>query len=188
MSQVDLARLVLGDTRVALPGCERAAIASGSVARPALAALELLALHGVRTAVSGAWCASPRARAEAPLVLRTGNAIALEPGGATTRTSTALAVAVARALNPLSGAQRPAISTSTAPGEVVVSFAPTVEPAALAASAAFTGGFALSGSRWSALDARLARIAEPRIPTASSAAALPDPRERGSVHAARNSP
>ena len=56
----------------------------------------------------------------------------------------------------------------------MISFAPAHQPVALAASAAFTGGFALSQSRWATLDARLRQIPEPRVPTAISAAALPD--------------
>jgi hypothetical protein len=174
-SPVDLAREVLTNARVALPACERAAIASGSVSPTVLASVELLSLRRVPVSVSGAWCDSAHAAGATPGLLRTGNAIALTPT-ATIRTSTALAAAAARALAKLPAAARPAISTSTVHNTVVISFAPTQEPTALAASAAFTGGFALSSARWSALDAHLRQIQEPRMPTAVSAAALPDPK------------
>jgi hypothetical protein len=174
---VDLAREVLTNSRVALPGCERAAIASGSVAPTVLATVELLSLRRVPVSVSGVWCGSAHAADATPGLLRTGNAIALTPT-ATARTSAALAAATSRALTTLPAAARPAISTSTLHDKVVISFAPTQEPTALAASAAFTGGFALSSARWTALDARLAQIQEPRMPTAVSAAALVDQRPR----------
>jgi hypothetical protein len=178
MSPIDLARQVLGDSRVWLPACERSAIASGGVGRPVLAAIELLELHGVETSVSGAWCRSSHGTSTTPALLRTGNAVALTPTGGT-RTSAALASAAARALSKMRGAQRPGISTTTVRGEVVISFAPVEQPQALAASAAFTSGFALSMNRWTALDARLAQISEPRMPTAISPAALRDPRTHG---------
>jgi hypothetical protein len=180
-SPVDLAREVLTNARVTLPGCERAAIASGSVSRPVLASLELLSLRHMTVSVSGAWCGSAaHAAAATPAQLRTGNAVALTPNHAT-RTTDALAGAAARALQAMPAGERPAISTSADRGKVMVSFAPAQEPTALAASAAFTGGFALSSARWSALDARLAQIQEPRMPTAVSGAALQDPRS----HSAR---
>ena len=173
MSQIDLAREVLQDGRVALPRCERSAITSGSVTRPVLASLELLSLHGIDSLVGGGWCKSSHGSSTTPPLLRTGNAVALTPVGAT-HTSAQLATAAARALSPL----RPAISTTTVPGKVVISFAPVQQPQALAASVAFTSGFALSTNRWAALDARLAQISEPRVPTAISPAALTDPRTR----------
>jgi len=179
-SQVDLARAVLGDPRVTLAGCERAAIAAGNVSRPVLAALEMLALHHIHASVSGAWCASPHSTSAGPALLRTGNAIALFPGGSTP-TTTALAAAATRALAPLRGALRPAVTTGTLSGRVLLSFTPVAVPQALAASAAFTGGFALSPARWASLDARLGQIAEPRMPIASSTAALRDPQGGGST-------
>jgi hypothetical protein len=173
-SPVDLARQVLADAAVALPACERTAIASGSVSRSVLASVELLALRHVPVSVSGAWCDSAHAAAATPSLLQTGNALALAPAG-TVSTSEALAAAAAHALATLPASARLAISTSTVHGKVVISFAPAHEPTALAASAAFTGGFALSSGRWSALDGRLAQIQAPRMPTAVSAAAVPDP-------------
>jgi mitochondrial fission protein ELM1 len=104
-------------------------------------------------------------------VLKTGNAIALasldgQPAG------TVAEVAI-RALHALRGASRPTLSERTAPGDLVISFAPERQPEAIAAAAAFTSGFALSSTRWSELDSRLVQIREPRVPTAISAAALP---------------
>ena len=46
-SQVDIERIVLQDTRVSLPACERAAIIAGNVDRRVLSALELLVIHGL---------------------------------------------------------------------------------------------------------------------------------------------
>jgi hypothetical protein len=167
-SQVDLARVVLQDRRVTIASCERAAIRSGSVDRRVLAGLELLALHGIYPAVSGAWCASHRSHA--PAQLRTGNAVALT-ARSSAHTLPGLAAETSRALRPLDSAH---VSTTAVRSELVISFGPAHDPQALAASAAFTGGFALSGPRWSALAARLSQISEPRIPTAVSAAALAD--------------
>ncbi|MGH2849110.1 MAG: hypothetical protein ACRDLP_00665, partial [Solirubrobacteraceae bacterium] len=167
-SQVDLARVVLQDRRVTISSCERSAIASGSVDRRVLAALELLALHRIYPSVSGAWCGSHHGRG--PAVLRTGNAVALT-ARSSAHTLPGLAADARRALRPLGSAS---VSTSAVRGELLISFGPAHEPQALAASAAFTGGFALSGPRWSALAARLAQISEPRVPTAVSAAALAD--------------
>jgi hypothetical protein len=47
MSQVDIERIVLEDTHVTLPACERTAIADGNVDRRVLATLEVLVLHGI---------------------------------------------------------------------------------------------------------------------------------------------
>jgi hypothetical protein len=172
-SQIDLARLALEDPRISLTACERSTIASGSVSRRVLLALELMSLRGIDVSVDGAWCASDQRGAGSPAVLKTGNAIAISSSGRDAR-SGALAAAARRALATLSGSARPQIETTVERGNVVVSFAPVKQPRALAASAAFTGGFALSPARWTALDARLQQIAEPRVPTAASRAALPD--------------
>jgi hypothetical protein len=164
-SQVDIERIVLQDSRVTLPGCERAAISAGNVDRRVLASLELLVIHGVDPTVSGAWCSSAAHKRATPAILKTPNAVALTaPGG---RPAAAIA-----ALASLRGSSRPALSERTLPGQLVISFAPPHEPQALAASASFTAGFALSTTRWSQLDARLAQIREPRVPTAISTAAL----------------
>jgi hypothetical protein len=185
-SPVDLARQVLTNAGVTLPGCERTAIASGSVSPSVLASVELLSLRHVPVSVSGAWCDSAHAADATPGLLRTGNALALTPAGRT-RTSAALAAAAARALATLPASAHLAISTDTVRGKVVVSLAPIQQPTALAASAAFTGGFALSGARWSALDTRLGQIQQPRMPTAVSAASVPDPRAHGAdTHGARS--
>jgi hypothetical protein len=106
-------------------------------------------------------------------VLRTGNAIAISSSGRHARPAS-LAAAAARALSALRSGVRPQISTTLERGKVVISLAPAPQPEALAASAAFTGGFALSAARWTALDERLQQIAEPRVPAATSPAALPD--------------
>ncbi len=172
-SQIDLARLALEDPRISLTACERTSIASGSVSRRVLLALELMSLRGVDVSVGGGWCASDRRGAGSPAVLKTGNAIAISSSGRDAR-SAALAAAARRALATLSGSARPQIRTTVERGKVVVSFAPVQQPRALAASAAFTGGFALSAARWKALDERLQQIAEPRVPTAVSRDALPD--------------
>jgi transglycosylase-like protein with SLT domain len=171
MSQLDVERAVLEDAHVTLPACERAAIADGSVDRRVLAALEVLVLHGIDPAVNGAWCGGGTHERTSPAVLKTGNAIALasldgQPAG------TVAEVAI-RALDALHGAARPTLSERTAPGDLVISFAPERQPEAIAAAAAFTSGFALSATRWSELDSRLVQIREPRVPTAISAAALP---------------
>jgi hypothetical protein len=178
MSQLDVERTVLEDTRVTLPACERSAIADGSVNRRVLATLEVLVIHGIDPAVNGAWCGGGTHERTSPSVLKTGNAIAIAAlGGQPAGTVAEVAI---KALSSLHGAARPTLSERTVPGELVISFAPEHQPEALAAAAAFTAGFALSSTRWSALDARLVQIREPRVPTAISAAALP-------VHAAHAS-
>jgi len=169
-SQVDLARTVLQDSRVTVPGCERAAITSGGVDRRVLASLELLAAHRVNPTVSGGWCVNSRSAAAAPAFLRTGNAVAIE-AHATPATIGAEAARFARDVHAIAGAS---VGTNPARDLIVISFAPAHQPVALAASAAFTGGFALSQTRWATLDARLRQIAEPRLPTAISRAALRD--------------
>jgi hypothetical protein len=171
MSQLDVERAVLEDAHVTLPACERSAIADGSVDRRVLAAIEVLVIHGIDPAVNGAWCGGGTHERTSPAVLKTGNAIALasldgQPAG------TVAEVAI-RALHALRGASRPTLSERTAPGDLVISFAPERQPEAIAAAAAFTSGFALSSTRWSELDSRLVQIREPRVPTAISAAALP---------------
>ena len=169
-SQVDLARTVLEDRRVTVPGCERAAITSGGVDRRVLASLELLAGHRVNPTVSGAWCLNARSAAAAAAVLRTGNAVAIE-AHATPATIGAEAARFARDVHAVAGAS---VATNPARDLIMISFAPAHQPVALAASAAFTGGFALSQARWATLDTRLSQITEPRLPTAISAAALRD--------------
>jgi hypothetical protein len=170
MSQLDVERTVLEDTHVTLPACERLAIADGSLNRRVLATLEVLVIHGIDPAVNGAWCGGGTHERTSPSVLKTGNAIAIAAlGGQPAGTVAEVAI---KALSSLHGAARPTLSERTVPGELVISFAPEHQPEALAAAAAFTTGFALSSTRWSALDARLFQIREPRVPTAISAAAL----------------
>ena len=94
--------------------------------------------------------------------------------GRSVSTHARVATATIRALSALRGSSRPALSEQTIPGQLVISFAPAPEPQALAVSAAFSGGFALSTRAWASLDTRLAQIAEPRVPTATSPAALAD--------------
>lgn len=171
MSQLDIERAVLEDAHVTLPACERSAVAGGSVDRRVLAALEVLALHGIDPTVNGAWCGGGTHERTSPSVLKTGNAIAIsaldgQPAGS-------VAEVAIRALSSLHGASRPTLSELTVPGDLVISFAPTRQPEAIAAAAAFTTGFALSSTRWAELDSRLGQIREPRVPTAISAAALP---------------
>ena len=176
-SQVDIERIVLQDTRVHLPGCERAAITAGNVDRRVLASLELLVIHGLDPTVSGAWCSTSAHHPTTPAILKTPNAIALSAlNGSPAEASTASAAIAA--LSSLHGGSRPAIGARTIPGQLVISFAPAHQPQALAASASFTAGFALSTTRWSQLDARLTQIPEPRVPTAISKAALRAPAHR----------
>ena len=176
-SQVDLARTVLEDRRVTVPGCESAAIASGGVDRRVLASLEVLAGHRLNPTVSGAWCLNSRSAATAAAVLRTGNAVAIE-AHATPATIGAEAARFARDVHAVGGAS---VAANPARDLIVISFAPAHQPVALAASAAFTGGFALSQARWATLDARLSQITEPRLPTAISAAALRDTASAGAA-------
>jgi hypothetical protein len=179
-SQVDIERIVLGDRRVTLSACERTAIAQGNVDRRVLATLEVLVLHGIDPVVSGAWCShDAHASRAAPSLLKTGNAIALTSLDGRPAVGAVAAVA-SHALKTLRGAARPALSAHTVAGQLVIAFAPAREPQALAVAASFTSGFALSAPRWSQLDARLAQIREPRVPTAISRAAL-------AVHARRRS-
>ena len=177
-SQVDIERIVLQDTRVHLPGCERAAITAGNVDRRVLASLELLVIHGLDPTVSGAWCSTSAHHPSTPASSRRRNAIALERperqsrrGDSGERCDRGAQLA-ARQRAPGDRRARPI------PGQLVISFAPAHQPQALAASASFTAGFALSTARWSQLDARLAQIREPRVPTAISKSALPAPAHR----------
>jgi hypothetical protein len=104
-------------------------------------------------------------------MLKTPNAIALTALDGRQAVGSAAAVAIA-ALAKLPRGERPALSESKVAGSLVLAFDPAREPQALAAAASFTTGFALSAQRWSQLDARLRQIAEPRVPTAVSSAAL----------------
>jgi hypothetical protein len=171
MSRLDVERTVLADAHVTLPACERSAIAGGSVDRRVLAALEVLVIHGIDPAVNGAWCGGGTHERTSPAVLKTGNAIAI--ASLDGQPAVSVAEVAIRALDALHGAARPTLSERTAPGDLVISFAPERQPEAIAAAAAFTSGFALSSTRWSELDSRLAQIREPRVPTAVSADALP---------------
>jgi hypothetical protein len=170
-SQVDIERSVLEDTRVSMPGCERSAIAAGNVDRRVLSSLELLVIHGIDPTVSGAWCATQAHKASTPTILKTGNAAALTALNGLPVTASVASGAI-DALASLHGGARPSLSERMIAGQLVISFAPAHQPQALAAAASFTTGFALSTTRWSQLDARLAQIREPRVPTAISTAAL----------------
>ncbi len=142
--QVDIARIVLEDRRVTLAACEGNAIAAGNVDRRVLASLEVLVLHGIDPTVSGAWCSrDARTRHAAAQLLKTGNAIALRTLDGRPAAGAVARVAI-EALSSLHGAARPALSERTAPGELVIAFAPAQQPRALAAAASFTAGFALS--------------------------------------------
>jgi hypothetical protein len=177
-SQVDIERIVLQDTHVTLPACERAAIVAGNVDRRVLAALEVLVIHGISPTVNGSWCASGAHRQASPAILKTGDAIALSALAG--RPSGPLASVAIKALDALHGASRPRLSERTVPGQLVISYPPTQSARALAAAASYTAGYALSAARWAQLDTRLQQIAEPRVPTAVSAEAL-----RVGVHHAR---
>jgi len=186
-SQVDIERIVLQDTRVHLPGCERAAITAGNVDRRVLASLELLVIHGLDPTVSGAWCSTSAHHPSTPAILKTPNAIALRALNGSPAQASAASAAIA-ALSSLHGSARPAIGARTIPGQLVISFAPAHQPQALAASASFTAGFALSTARWSQLDARLAQIREPRVPTAISKSALRAPAHRPPAASVKHRP
>jgi hypothetical protein len=184
-SQIDIERIVLQDTRVTLPGCERAAVAAGEVDRRVLASLELLVIHGINPTVSGDWCSKPAHKHATLAILKTGNAIALTALDGRPAVGSAARVAI-EALTSLRGSSRPALSERLSPGQLVISYAPAHEPQALAASASFTAGFALSSTRWSQLDARLEQIREPRVPTATSAAALRTTAHRSATRVRRS--
>jgi len=183
-SQTDIERIVLQDTHVTLPACERRAIAAGNVDRRVLASLEVLVLHGIDPTVSGAWCETGAHHPAVSAILKTGEAIALTALDGQAAGSVA-SVAI-KALAALHGSSRPALSERTIAGALVISFAPAHEPQALAAAASFTGGFALSSTRWSQLDARLSAITEPRVPTSVSAAALPASASRANGRTAKH--
>ncbi len=181
-SQLDIERIVLEDTHIALPACERRAIVNGNVDRRVLATLEVLVLHGIDPTLSGAWCAGGAHRTPVAAALKTPNAVAIsELSG---QPAAALEAVVSQALVALHGAAHPALSTQTASGQIVISFAPARAPQAFAAAASFTAGFALSAARWSQLDSRLLAIREPRVPTAVSAAALASRSSAPAAHAA----
>ncbi len=170
-SQVDIERIVLQDTRVMLPACERSAIAGGNVDRRVLASLEVLVLHGIDPTVSGAWCEGTAHARSTPAILKTGNAVALSALDGAPAVGAAANVAI-RAIASLRPAERPSLSERTVAGQLVLSFAPARQPQALATAASFTAGFALSSVRWSELDSHLLSIREPRVPTSVSASAL----------------
>jgi murein DD-endopeptidase MepM/ murein hydrolase activator NlpD len=181
-SQVDLERIVLQDTRVTLPNCERSAIAAGNVDRRVLATLEVLVLHGIDPTVSGAWCSSnAHVRRQTPALLKTGNAVALAALDGRAPVASVAAIAE-HALRTLPSAKRPALSEQLVAGRLVISFAPARQPQTLAVAASFTAGFALSSPRWSQLDTRLQQIQEPRVPTAISRAALRSARRASHKH------
>ena len=182
-SQVDIERIVLQDTRVTLPACERSAVGAGNVDRRVLATLEVLVIHGIDPTVSGAWCATGAHRQATAAILKTADAIALSTLDG--RSAAAVASVATKALAELHGSARPTLSEQTVPGQLVISFSPTHAPEALAAAASYTAGFALSSTRWSQLDSRLAQITEPRVPTAISALALPAVSTRATARAAK---
>ncbi|HEY1776299.1 MAG TPA: lytic murein transglycosylase [Solirubrobacteraceae bacterium] len=181
-SQVDLERIVLQDPHVSMPACESAAIAAGNVDRRVLTTLEVLVLHGIDPVVSGTWCSHDvHTRRATPGVLKTPNAIALVTLDGRAATG-AVAHVAAEALAKLPRADRPAVSTTTFADHLVIAFAPAREQQTLAVAASYTAGFALSSQRWSQLDSRLGQIAEPRVPTAVSHAALPVRKHRSHSH------
>ncbi len=182
-SQVDIERIVLQDTHVTLPACERAAIAAGNVDRRLLASLEVLVIHGINPTVSGAWCASGTHHQVSPAILKTGDAIAVSALAG--RPAATLASVAIKALAALHGASRPTLSLHAVSGQLVISYRPTQSAHALAAAASYTAGFALSATRWSQLDARLAQIPEPRVPTAVSPAALRVHAHHAAAHIAK---
>ena len=184
-SGVDLARIVLGDTRLVVSSCERSAIAAGEVDRRVLASVEYLAAHGIDASITGPSC-NTHATAGLPsnvdsVTLTALNGISLSAGAQVS----GVATRAVRLLRSMSASTAPtqifssgqlagttaAHAAATDAGRILISYKASAEPRALASTAALSGGFALSARRWTALSAHLEAIAEPRVPTATSAAA-----------------
>jgi hypothetical protein len=190
LSQIDLERIVLDNPHLQIALCERTAIANGNVDRRVLAAIEYLAQNGLDATISGAECSTPGQPEASSADSAAGDSVTITAingtpvaGSQGTGTTTDAAI---RALLTLTGDNAPAsiASLETIPGaaatvadpsdadQIVVSFTPALTPVALASTAAFTGGFTLDKTSWSALDTHLGQIAEPRVPTVISTAAL----------------
>jgi hypothetical protein len=190
LSQIDLERIVLDNPHLQIALCERTAIANGSVDRRVLATIESLAQNGLDATISDASCTTPDEPEASSAVPAAGDSVTITAingtpvaGNQGTGTTTNAAI---QALLTLTGDNAPAsiASLETIPGatnavadpsdadQIVVSFTPGLTRVALASTAAFTGGFTLDKTSWTALDTHLGQIGEPRVPTVISSAAL----------------
>jgi len=172
-SKEQLRRQVLANRDIKIYACGRADIEAGAVDRRVLAALEFLAVSGLRPQVSALRCAAPRAR-------RGGDAAEHASGDAATISAVnGLAIAGEHApgsvaertlvkLRMLEGQMKPRLAEHA--GSIEVSFAP---PGASLARAAGAFGTAVSPSEWIRLIARLGEIPNPTVSNHPSPAAIP---------------
>jgi hypothetical protein len=202
MSQLDLERVILGNSHLRIALCERQAIAAGDVDRRVLASVEFLVDSGLDPRIGSGQCVTEttkKGRKLATAALSDSVAITAINSvpvaghqGAGTPTDAAI-----RALLTLTGDAAPAqiASLQTIPGapvtienlsdtrQIVITYTPLPAPLALSSSASYSGGFRLGTSRWAQLDSHLLSIPEPRVPTVISTLALATTR-----HAAKNHP
>jgi hypothetical protein len=189
-SQIDLERTILGDSHVVLTVCERRAIAGGNVDRRVLATLEFLVQSGLDPTVSGAQCEPTGKPAAKTSVASSGDSVTItaingvpvaghQGSGTSADALIRELLTLPAGYTPASIASLESVPASTVTvvdpsdaGQIVVSFTRTPVPVALASTAAFTGGFTLSATRWTELDSNLEQIFEPRVPTVISATAL----------------
>jgi hypothetical protein len=202
MSQIDLERIVLGDSHLHLALCERDAIAAGDVDRRVLASIEFLVQSGLNPTVGSGECpADPHGDANKDAAAGSDSiditAINAVPVAGNQGTGTPTDAAI-QALLTLPSANAPAqiASLETIPGaastvadpsdadQIVLTFSPQSAPVALSTTANYTSGYALGPTRWEQLDAHLLAIPQPRVPTVVSTLAI---RSAGSKPAAKKS-
>jgi hypothetical protein len=197
-SKPQLQQLLLRDPRVRLPRCERGAVRAGQVDRRAMAAVEFLAVSGLRPTVSDASCshmagaAGARNRAGSAA----GEAIDISaidgvPVAGHEGPGSVADLAVRRLLR-LQGTMKPARivsgesypgsdNTLTLPGWASLIHVAFAAPAGTGtgpvgtARAASAAAAPLTPEQWIALTARLGEIPEPAVAGGPSTAAIPDP-------------
>jgi len=202
-SKPQLQQLLLRDPAVRLPRCERGAVRAGEVDRRAMAAVEFLAVSGLRPTVSPASCghASGAVGARNRAGSAAGEAIDISaidgiPIAGHEGPGSPVDLAVRRLLR-LQGTMKPARivsgesypgsdNTVTLPGYSGLIHVAFAAPAGIgtgpsgaarvagAASAASALGTPLTPQQWIALTARLGEIPEPAVAGGPSTAAIPD--------------
>jgi len=175
-SKEQLQQQVLANRGIDIYACGRADVESGAVDRRVLAALEFLAVSGLRPQVSALRCAAAGGRHRADAAAHAsgdaatisavdGIAIGGEQGPGSTASRT-----LAK-LRTLEGQMKPRLADHA--GGIEVAFRPLGAPVASVAGAF---GSAVSPSEWIRLIARLGEIPNPTVSSHPSTAAIPDHR------------
>ena len=202
MSQIDLERVILDDTRVKVSLCESNAIAAGDVDRRVLASVEFLVQSGLDPTITGAQCTPDGTPLNGVSATTTDSVTITAVNAAPVATNPAAGSptdAAIRALATLTGEDAPAqiagpeavpgaassVADPADAGRIVVSFTPLPAPLALASTASVASHFTLDPRRWRQLDTQLLSIPEPRVPTVISTTALPAKHRSAAVKRAR---